>query len=272
MKLNARTIRAKYNQASCWAIKRRQRALQLDQSCGLLTIFHDYEGEYARTDKAEASLYGVTKILDLEEQFGIKATYNIVGKLMLDVPDIMQRIIEGGHDVASHSHAHDILALLNRAELEQDIRSMKEVFSGYGLKLTGVRSPQSRWSFLQTKVMLENGLEWSAENDNGYVPFIIRKKLSRTLIRLPIILDDWEYMSGNISPDEMYHKLVMKADALSEQRLYGAIGFHPWVQGEDDARLKVFGEFLEYITDKAFLKTVTFSEASALARRTAAVA
>ena len=272
MKLNARTFRAKFNQASCSIIRLRQPALQLDESYGMLTVFHDYEGKYARADKQEASLYGVSKILDLEQEYGVKATYNIVGKLMLDVPHIMERIIQGGHDVGSHSYNHNILAKLSRGELERDVRLMKDIFYSYGIELEGIRSPQSRWSFLQTKVMLENELAWSAENDKGYNPYIICKKSTRRLIRLPIILDDWEYMSGNISADEMYAKLVLKVDILSERRLYGAIGFHPWVQGEDDARLKVFGEFLEYVTEKASLKTVTFSEASVLARRTAALA
>lgn len=261
-----RKVRDKFNQACCWAIRSTQTIPPVAGDCGVVMLFHDYEGEYARAGVAEVSRRGVSSILDIERKYGVKATFNTVGKLMLDVPDIIERIISEGHELASHSYDHTILAGMNAPALVADLHATRDTIESFGGTLRGIRSPQSRWSFLQMRVMLQEGLQWSAENHKHTQPFFLPGGGGRALLRLPVIFDDWQYESHGLSPDDMYARLVEHADLIADRRGYGGLGFHPWVQAEQPGRIEVFERFVDYIAQHNRLRTLTFHEASCLFR------
>lgn len=47
------------------------------------------------------------KILDILDEFGIKATFFIIGKRAEQYPEIIKRIYESGHLLANHTYSHD---------------------------------------------------------------------------------------------------------------------------------------------------------------------
>ena len=250
----------KLNQFRCRLISRKQNIKTGSLDYGYLTIFHDYEGKYALPQVTTACEIGVNYILDVEKEYNIKATYNIVGKLINDYPEIVQRIIDDGHELASHSFDHKIMADLSKDEVFSDITKSKEIFTVHELKLNGFRSPQSKWTFKQMHAYLDSGLEWTAENDSAKYPYVLLQKNNHKLIRLPIAMDDWEYIQNCIHPDKMFTKLKKLADEIASNKEYGAIGFHPWIQGEDKNRLLVYKQFIKTISNRKDLKIVTFGE------------
>lgn len=250
----------KTNQFRCQLISRKQNTKTGKLDFGYLTIYHDYEGKYALPNVMDSSEIGVNYILDVEKEFNIKATYNIVGKLINDYPNIVKCIIDDGHELASHSFDHKIMADLSKNEVLSDIKKSKEIFTLIGLTLSGFRSPQSKWTFKQMHAFLDAGLEWSAENDRAKWPYVLLKKNSHQLIRLPISMDDWDYKQNKIQPDVMLSKLLEMVNKIVKNKEYGAIGFHPWVQGEDDKRLTVFKKFMKAISNRKGLRVVTFGE------------
>ena len=229
-------------------------------ACGYITIFHDYEGSYALPGKEEASYYGVTRLLDLEKQYNIKATYNVVGRLFDDHPEIINRIIDEGHDLASHSFDHKVITDLSKKQIDIDIEQSKTIFRKLHRELQGFRAPQSRWSFALMRSMLDNGLKWSAENDKADFPYIIFKNGKNEILRLPIKMDDWDYKEKKISPEQMRQKSEAKVKDIKGKRCYGAIGFHPWVQGEDEERLFQYERFLSGLKTSNSIKILTFQE------------
>jgi peptidoglycan/xylan/chitin deacetylase (PgdA/CDA1 family) len=250
----------KYKQLRCFLIRRHQNANFKALDRGYLTIFHDYEGKYALPHVGDISLKGVNYILDVEISFHIKATYNIVGKLIKDYPKIVRRIISDGHELASHSFNHQIMADLSFKKVSSDIEESKKNFHDLGINLSGFRSPQSKWSFTQMHAMLEQGLCWTAENDSAWFPYVLIKKNGKQLIRLPIKMDDWDYIKKNIHPDIMLKRQMKIVEKIAKEKLYGAIGFHPWIQGADKKRLLMFKTFLEIISRNKNLKIITFCE------------
>jgi peptidoglycan/xylan/chitin deacetylase (PgdA/CDA1 family) len=212
----------------------------------------------------DISLKGVNYILNVEKEFNVKATYNIVGKLMRDKPDVVRRILSEGHELASHSYDHKIMADQSFDEVCSDVSKTIELFKEFGSNLRGFRSPQGKWSFKQMKALLKEGLIWSAERDNAKIPYILLRSTSGKLIRMPVKMDDWEYISKNLKPYEMINKLLKTVDHIVEEKAYGAIGFHPWVQGADDDRLLIFREFIKAVSQKQGLKILTFGEMSDL--------
>lgn len=227
-----------------------------------VTIYHDYEGEYAWPGVKKISYTAVNRILDIEKDYGIKATYNTVGKLINDTPLVIKRIINEGHELASHSYSHGIMSDMSLNELEQDIYYFKQLMKKNNIPLNGVRSPQSKWSHAQMRVMANCGLKWSAENDKADYPYVIKKCGDKRLIRMPITMDDWNYISLNWSSDKMFTEMLKMLDSAIDNRNFAAFGFHPWVLGEDVNRMQAFDKFIEVLMNKKNISIVTFNEMS----------
>ncbi len=254
-------IERKINSCLSWLYRNINKKYEFKNGVGYLTIYHDYEGEYARPGLKELSRYSVTKILDIQKKYNICATYNVVGKLFDDEPDIIRRLIDEGHDIASHSYGHQVMTGLSRSELYKDIQNSIELFKKWDLKLEGFRSPQSRWNFSLMKALAKNGFKWSAEDESLKTPYVVYKTRREKIFRFPIVMDDWDYMRKNITPDQMYSQLIDKTKLIINNQSYGAIGFHPWVQGEKEGRLKVFEDFMKYISENDQIRILTFSQA-----------
>jgi len=250
----------KINEARCNLISSKQYWQRPPLKVGYLTIFHDYEAQYAVADSAEASYNGITSILDIERKHKVKATYNIVARLIDDFPEIVSRIISDGHELASHSYDHRIMANLSKEEIRYDILKTKTLFDSIGAKLSGFRSPQCAWTFGQMKVLVEQGLSWSAEPDQAKYPYVLLQNRHNQLVRMPTAMDDWQYKSEDIHPEKMLKNLLAKVENIARLRTYCGIGFHPWIQGEDDHRLEVFENFIDAISARKDLRIVTFGE------------
>ena len=248
----------KINEFRCRLISRNQKNIFSNEDIGHLTIFHDYEGEYAGNGLRDISYKGVNKILDIEAKYQIKATYNIVGKLINDVPEVIARIVSDGHEIASHSYDHSIMTTLSKDAIISDIQRTRGVFKSIGMELRGFRSPQSRWNFKQMGILLDQGINWSAEADKIKFPYVLKQRTGRFLVRMPVIMDDWGYQSRKVEPEVMLEMLVDTVNKIAHKKVYGAIGFHPWVQGLDDRRLDVFERFMEKISQREDIKITTF--------------
>ncbi len=253
-------LRDAFNGVMTFIIRRMHKPLRWDDRCGYITVFHDYEGAYSSPSRKEPSYRGVTQLLEIEKKHNVKASYNIVGKLFDDCPEIIERIISEGHDIASHSYNHKVITKFSLKQIDEDMKKSKEQFDKYNVAFNGFRSPQSRWCFGLIRSMQANGLKWSAERDRSDYPYIIHKKGKDSIIRFPIKMDDWDYISDNVSSDTMFKKLIGVVKEIRKKRSYGAIGFHPWVQGETSERLDMFETFLKEIISMDNLKIKSFGE------------
>jgi peptidoglycan/xylan/chitin deacetylase (PgdA/CDA1 family) len=233
---------------------------------GIITIYHDYERHYHDKSVIPFSDEGVSAILDAERKSKVKATFNIVAKLMDDVGPIVSKIRREGHDIASHSYCHSIMTKLNENEIRKDIELSKKLFMRHGFELSGLRSPQSKWCFQMLPIMLDCGIKWSAENDRATYPYVIYSRNCKKLVRMPITMDDWEYEKDKISPNQMFNKIVQCVDGIGKKRTYGALGFHPWVQGKERERMKVFRDIIEYVAQKKEIITLTFGQSLRLVK------
>jgi peptidoglycan/xylan/chitin deacetylase (PgdA/CDA1 family) len=236
---------------------------------GIITIYHDYERHYHHKSVIPFSDQGILAILDTEKRFKIISTFNVVVKLIDEVSHIIRKIRKDGHGIASHSYSHNIMPKLNEDQINKDIELSKLVFLKHGLKMSGLRSPQSRWCFPMLPIMLNHGLMWSAENDRADYPYVIYRNKYRKLLRMPIKMDDWDYEENKITPNQMHKKLIHCVDLLAEKKIYGAIGFHPWVQGKNDERIKVFRDFIEYVAKNKKIIILSFDGAYDLFKKIA---
>lgn len=227
----------------------------------IITIFHDYERHYHDDSISEFSDRGVRGILQIEKRYSVNATYNIVAKLIEDVQPIIKEIMADKHEIASHSFSHSIISKMTKEEIKRDIASTRTLFEKNGLRLNGLRCPQSRWRFKQLPIMLQHGMKWSAESDKADYPYTIYNNATSAIMRMPVIMDDWAYEEFGISPGEMHEKLIACANRIAEKKSYGAIGFHPWVQGKDSERIKAFDDFMNFLSKHSKISLMSFSNA-----------
>lgn len=228
---------------------------------GIVTIYHDYERHYHHPDIIPYSDTGVSEILAIERKYSVKSTFNIVAQLLGDVRPIIETIRDDGHEIASHSYSHQLFWSYSRNDIEKDIALTKRVFQQNALSLKGLRCPQSKWRFGQLPIMLAHGLQWSAENDTAQWPYVICRHNNRRIVRLPIRMDDWAYEEASASPNAMFKRFSACVENIARNKAYGAIGFHPWVQGKNVERLKVFDNLLEYIMSRDDILVLPFSQA-----------
>ena len=221
-----------------------------------VTIFHDYEREYANEEYGKFADTGLDFILNVEKKYGIKATYNIVGKICETYPETVKRIQKEGHDIASHANLHETPKKVSGNILEKSVIDSKKAFADLGIGIVGFRSPESGWDKRLLALLQKNGYRWNAESDHSNSPYFIKKDL----LRIPISYDDWGYRKEDMGPEQFLKELKEKVESGKRNRGYVAIGFHPWVQAMKKERLKVFEDFISWLTDDKEIKIMTFSE------------
>lgn len=66
------------------------------------------------------------RLLDTLKREGIKATFFMVGRCVVTYPDIVKRMVDEGHEVASHSWSHPLLTSLSNASLDSQMKKTHE--------------------------------------------------------------------------------------------------------------------------------------------------
>jgi peptidoglycan/xylan/chitin deacetylase (PgdA/CDA1 family) len=197
----------------------------------------------------------VQEFLKLEKKYGIPATYNIVGKLFQEQPDLIQWIIKEDQDIGFHSYNHQADWKPEYYSDEIDLcRNVSRLPLGY-------RSPRSQVNQKALERLWEKGFLWNAELDRHNEPYFIYGGL----VRLPIGTDDWLLSTEAINTGEWIQQFYK----LLEKRTYFALGTHDFVVSfAPEERLNALEQIFRIaIENKALL--VNFSEAADLFRRAA---
>jgi len=139
--------------------------------CNALTIdVEDYFMVSAFTDvvkfedwhrfesRVKANTY---KIIELLDEFGVKATFFVLGWIAEHYPQLVKDIDRSGHEVACHSYNHRLIYDLTPHEFREDLKKAKCILEDTtGSPVTGFRAPsysiveKSLWAL---DVLIEQG-------------------------------------------------------------------------------------------------------------------
>jgi polysaccharide deacetylase family protein (PEP-CTERM system associated) len=102
----------------------------------------------------------------LELLDNIKATFFVLGWEAQRHPELIQKIAELGHEIATHGNLHRLITSLNRDEFREDLKSSIDFLEdATGEKVLGHRAPsfsisdETPWAF---EVMAELGLKYDS--------------------------------------------------------------------------------------------------------------
>jgi len=82
------------------------------------------------------------RILDLLGKRDLRATFFVLGWVAERHPDLIRRIARGGHEVASHGYAHELITTQTPAQFREDVRRAKRTLEDLiGEPILGYRAP-----------------------------------------------------------------------------------------------------------------------------------
>ena len=107
------------------------------------------------------------RLLELLDQHQHKATFFTLGNVASKYPELIKRIVEAGHEIASHGCDHKSICTLSPGQIKQDVsNSVKLLEDISGEKVIGYRVPNFsiRESIFEwyCEALAENGLKYDS--------------------------------------------------------------------------------------------------------------
>ena len=177
----------------------------------------------------EVSVIGTNRILDILKANDVRATFFCTGNFAERAPEVMQRIVKEGHEVACHGvdHWHPQAS---------DVRRSKEMVERVtGLTVQGYRQP--RMFPVSDKDIQECGYTYNSSLNPAFIPGrYMHLTAPRTffmrdgVMQIPASVTPWLrfplfWLSLHNLPERLYHWLVRRT--LSHDG-YFVTYFHPW--------------------------------------------
>ncbi|MDP2130522.1 MAG: DUF3473 domain-containing protein [Erythrobacter sp.] len=110
------------------------------------------EWESIRT-RVEDNVY---RVIDLLAEADVRATFFTLGWVAQRHPNMIRRIADAGHELASHGYDHARVFTLDRPAFAEDIRKAREIIEDCaGVAITGYRAPsfsidhRTPWAFAE---------------------------------------------------------------------------------------------------------------------------
>ncbi|HMK47932.1 MAG TPA: polysaccharide deacetylase family protein [Methanocella sp.] len=115
---------------------------------------NDFLTGYLPEEKEDQIVESVIPLMALLDSYRTRATFSVLGTVAERHPDLIRKIYDRGHEIASHACSHRTLHELGRDKFEQEIvRSVRMLEAITGEKPIGFRAPNfsinhsTAWAF-----------------------------------------------------------------------------------------------------------------------------
>ena len=185
--------------------------------------------DYSLEEGMEVSVEGTNKILDVLKSNDVRATFFCTGNFAENAPEVMQRIIDEGHEVACHGVNH-------WQPKETDFALSKEIVEQVtGITVNGYRQPRM-FPVVESEIK-RVGYRYNSSLNPAFIPGrYMNLKTPRTwfmkdgvmqipasvtpLLRFPLF-----WLSLHNLPEGLYHWMVRR---VLRKDGYFVTYFHPW--------------------------------------------
>ncbi len=241
-------------------------------------IHLDYPSDgYKRTSALSMLQYGphvaIPRILETYKRLGIRQTFFIPAWCMEQYPQVVDQILDGGHEIGQHGYLHE-----NPVPQSRDIQA-GWIDKAYAVikKMTGqpprgYRAPLYNFSNHTADLLAERGFTYDASLMGDDVPYIIRSNTG-TLVEIPSHwgLDDWpqyvqsmdlDYMMPIRSPKNGWQIFVEEFETAYRYNGLWVPVIHPFATG----RLSRWHEVAKFIETALNRGDVWFAPMEQIAR------
>lgn len=135
------------------------------------------------TEQLGGVRYGLPRILELLNKYGIRATFFITNLVKKVYPDVLKIIVSQGHEVGLHGLRHEYLSGLRREEQQHLLKNMMEDFN---IEINGANFV-GRMDETTVRAMIDNRLNYFLYPSRASFRFLSYRPVSGipSLIRLP---------------------------------------------------------------------------------------
>ena len=213
---------------------------------------------------------GLPRILDLLEEYDIKASFYVPGYEAETHPDIIPDLLARGHEVGHHGYIHEAPAELNEEEerevLEKGIRILQEQM---GEKPRGYRAPSWDVSTRTASLLAEYGFLYDSSLMDDDVPYILQTEKGH-LVEMPVqwLLDDFPFYAynsaagvrgPNCSPVSVARTWIAEFDGLYQEGRCYILTMHPQITGHP-SRLSSLERTIRHIRSRPRVKFMRLDE------------
>ena len=186
---------------------------------------------------------GVDRILSLLARHDVPATFFVPGLVIEQRPEVIERILENGHEIAHHSWSHSWIVGLTGEEEREEMQKGHDIIKRVtGHPPAGYRSPAAEFSAITMDLLLEYGLSYSSnffDEDSPYLHVVNGRQTE--LVEFPFhwVLDDAPFFQYSItlpgrtmqSPSAVLESWTAEFDGLYREDRAFTLAMHPQIIG-----------------------------------------
>ena len=184
----------------------------------------------------------IPRILEMYKRYEIKQTFFYPAWCMERYPELVDMILEGGHEIAAHGYLHENPNKLSSEDelywLERQIDVIRKMT---GQRPRGWRAPLYNYSIHSTDYLIAQEFTYDASLMGDDIPYILKTDAGQ-IIELPShwAMDDWphythapdmHYMMPIKSPDEAMNVFMSEFEAMYSHGGMWVTIWHPFVSG-----------------------------------------
>ncbi len=125
-------------------------------------------GQYGMT-------HGLPRMLELLDEFGIKATFFVPGKTAETYPAAIQEIADKGHEIACHGYEYENFSLLSYEEQAERIeKAVAAIENACGKKPLGFRAPIGDLMLKTLDIVRQHGMLYSSDLFDDDRPYFMK--------------------------------------------------------------------------------------------------
>jgi polysaccharide deacetylase family protein (PEP-CTERM system associated) len=230
---------------------------------------------HVQGEPASQIVASANEILELFDRYRVKATFFVLGDVARKYPELVKRIHEQGHEIASHGMTHKPLWDLGYDEFDHELKDFQDLMTailGDGFKVRGFRAPtfslDNRTKYA-LRCLVQNGYAYDTSvfpvqnymygvKDapcNVYRPDpddVSRPDDRSALIEFPMTVFEWRGVRIPVSGGfylRVFPYVVLRAllRRVNRRRPF-VIYFHPWETHGQTPRTRAIGLKNSFIT------------------------
>jgi len=202
------------------------------------------------------------RILALLADYKVKGTFFVLTWNAERHPQLVRRIADAGHEIASHGYGHRLIYEQSPEEFRRDVLRSKAVLEDLvGQEVLGYRAPSfslTQASLWALDILLESGFCYDSSifpvQDRLYgipnaqrFPFVIRADGKRKLVEFPMttvraFARNWPLGGGGYLRILPYQYMWWGMRRVSREGQPALVYIHPWELDPDQPRLHANGK------------------------------